>query len=454
MEQKKLQHKLFWNWDHSTNWKLNVNGMQNTGVGNYYTKAPEVFETDFKRMIDFAAGNGIGGIGVVGLLRNAHGGENAARRLCTYARERGVRIYLIAGLYSYGGLFYEGDSPLSLENFLAKNPECIGRNIGGDKAMVPRTVNHNKLEYCGCPSSATLNNYILDCLDLLFRMIPDLGGIQMEVGDSWLGLCHCDKCRERREAMRADKYRSPAFYFSDMAGIYPRAAEVVRTSKPDAWVICEMYGHFRNNPAYSDAGNPAVKELLKMPETTFLQWGDRCLDYDAWRQDPLPPEHLRKFQHIFRCHHSTQWAGGRHTLAVEEVRRQCEMAYRAGIQNVSMFGECSPFHATSEFNYLALNYFGDHPLNGVADFAREVMAPRLGGDGDRALRFLEFGGLIREPEKIPAAVREIARIAAEVNDPEALRRWLYLANSLESCAWEFQQEKRAVAGGKVDLDRI
>ena len=55
----KLQHKLFWNWDHSTNWKLNVNGIQNTGVGNYYTKAPEVFETDFKRMVDFAAANGI-----------------------------------------------------------------------------------------------------------------------------------------------------------------------------------------------------------------------------------------------------------------------------------------------------------------------------------------------------------------------------------------------------------
>ena len=450
----KLQHKLFWNWDHSTNWKLNVNGIQNTGVGNYYTKAPDVFETDFKRMVDFASANGIDGVGVVGLLRESHGGEFAARRLCTYAREKGVRIYLIAGLYSYGGLFYEGNHPLSLENFLAKNPECIGRNIGGDKTIVPRTDKHNKIEYCGCPSSKTLNNYILDCLDLLFRMVPDLGGIQMEVGDSWLGLCHCDKCRERREAMNADKYRSPAFYFSDMAGIYPQAGEVVRNAKPDAWVICEMYGHFRNNKTYFDAENPAIKELLKMPESTFLQWGDRRVNYEAWAKEPLLPEHLRKFQHIYRCHHSTQWSGGRHTLAVEEVRRQCEMAFRSGMQNVSMFGECSPFSSTSEFNYLALNYFGDNPLNSTDDFARDVMAPRLGGNCDAARKFLQFGVLTKEPEKISAAVQEIMQITAGIKNSEALRRWINLANFLNSYYWEFEHTKRAANAQKLDLDMV
>ena len=450
----KLQHKLFWNWDHSTNWKLNVNGIQNTGVGNYYTKAPEVFETDFKRMVDFAAANGIDGVGVVGLLRDSHGAEASARRLCTYAREKGVRIYIIAGLYSYGGLFYEGDNPLSLENFLAKNPECVGRNIGGDKAVVPRTDKHNKIEYCGCPSNKTLNNYILDCLDLLFRMIPDLGGIQMEVGDSWLGLCHCDKCRERREAMKADKYRSPAFYFSDMAGIYPEAGEVVRTSNPNAWVICEMYGHFRNNPTYFDAGNPAIKKLLTMPESTFLQWGDRGVNYEAWAKDPLLPEHLRKYQHIFRCHHSTQWSGGRHTLAVEEVRRQCELAFKSGMQNVSMFGECSVFNSTSEFNYLALSYFGDNPLNSIENYAQDVMAPRLGGSYDDALSFLKFGVLTKEPAKIPAAVQEITKIAAKVKDSEAVRRWIYLANFLNSYYWEYKHSPEYQAGHKLDLDMV
>ena len=37
-----LRYKVFWTWDHSTNWCMNQVGKQNTGVGNYYTKKPVV----------------------------------------------------------------------------------------------------------------------------------------------------------------------------------------------------------------------------------------------------------------------------------------------------------------------------------------------------------------------------------------------------------------------------
>ena len=35
--------RLFWNWDHSTNWCLNTIGRQNTGVANPYTKRGDEF---------------------------------------------------------------------------------------------------------------------------------------------------------------------------------------------------------------------------------------------------------------------------------------------------------------------------------------------------------------------------------------------------------------------------
>ena len=35
----KLNYRLFWNWDHSTNWCLNTVGRQNTGVSNLYTRS-------------------------------------------------------------------------------------------------------------------------------------------------------------------------------------------------------------------------------------------------------------------------------------------------------------------------------------------------------------------------------------------------------------------------------
>ena len=97
--------RLFWNWDHSTNWCLNTIGRQNTGVANPYTKRGDEFVKDYMRMIDFCAENGIHAVGVVGLLRDAHGGWQDARRICAYGQQRGVVVYLIAGLYSYGGLF-------------------------------------------------------------------------------------------------------------------------------------------------------------------------------------------------------------------------------------------------------------------------------------------------------------------------------------------------------------
>ncbi len=85
---EKLQHRFFWNWDHSTNWCLNTVGRQNCGVSNNYTKPAEEFVRDFTRMIDWCAAHGIDAIGVVGLLRDCHGGEESVRRLCGYAREK------------------------------------------------------------------------------------------------------------------------------------------------------------------------------------------------------------------------------------------------------------------------------------------------------------------------------------------------------------------------------
>jgi len=87
---KKLDYKLFWDWDHSTNWCLNTIGRQNTGVGNLYTKRPDEFERDYMRMIDWCAAHNINACGVVGLLRDSHGGLASARKICQYAREKDI----------------------------------------------------------------------------------------------------------------------------------------------------------------------------------------------------------------------------------------------------------------------------------------------------------------------------------------------------------------------------
>jgi hypothetical protein len=238
-----------------------------------------------------------------------------------------------------------------------------------------------------------------------------------------------------------------------MADIYPVAADVVWSRSPDAWVICETYAHFLNSKVFNDPSSPAMQAMLKMPDKTFWQWSDRHLAWDSWQDDDRLPAPLQKFRHIMRAHHGTQWDGGRHTLAVENIRQQCRLSFESGIQGVSIFGESSPFHANTEFNYLALQYFADHPLDSLRDFAENVMAQRLGGTA-LAERYLEFGILNKTPEKIPTAVREISKITSGVKDYDALRRWSYLGSFLNSFYWESIQGNGEKSGAKINLDML
>ena len=444
--------RLFWNWDHSTNWCLNTIGRQNCGVANPYTKKAGEFVLDYTRMIDFCAANGIDAVGVVGLLRDCHGGWEDARRICAYGREHGVRVYLIAGLYSYGGLFYEGDSPLSLERFLVQNPQCMARTSDGKPKYIQYTFPHGvKLDPTACPSHPQVREFVLSSLDRLFAELPELGGIQMEAGDS--GVCQCDACRARRNSLQGGEGRCTCFSLGDMADIYPEAASVIRNASKDAWIICENYVHFLNNQAFADPENSAMRKLLTMPSDVFWQWSDRHLKPGIWTDSARIPEHLRRFRHIMRCHHGTQWDGGRHTLVIDKIREQCRLTQLSGMTAVSIFGECSPFHANTEFNYLALSYFGDHPESRLEAFIEDVMKPRLGGSADLAARYVEMAALTADPAKIPSSVMEIAGIMSRLSgNYDAVRRWTYLASFLNAYYFEFLQRNSAGGGERINLD--
>ena len=434
----KIPYRLFWDWDHCTTWCLNVPGSQYSGVANAYTKEGKYFELDYRRMVDWCAANGMDAIGIVGILRDRHGGVDSVRRLCSYAMEKGVRIYMIAGLYAYNGIYYEGDHPYTLESFFAKNPDAIGRDKDGNPLLIEfKGKWGHKKELQGCPSNPKLREFVLESLDWAFREIPELGGIQMEAGDC--GVCQCDLCRERRGAKAVKDYKS----FEDMAGIYPQAADVVWKRNPEAWVICETYHHFLDEASQllkTEHPSPDLQRLFDMPEKTFFQWKcDRELDADSWQEGAELPDSMKKFRHIMRAHSGTQWWGGRHTFAADRIRRQCRLSYESGLQAVSMFGESSPFHTNAEFNYLALTYFADHPLSDMEHYAEDIMAPRLGGM-NAAECYLKYAPLTAEPEKIPGAVEEIAKIAAKVGDLDSIRRWNWLSTFLSSYYWEYRHQ--------------
>lgn len=443
-----IPYKFFWSWDHSTNWCLHMLGAQNCGVANAYAKPCESFFNDYKRVVDFCAEHNIQAIGIAGLLRDKHGGVEEARRLCDYARSRGVRIYLIAGLYAYGGIYYEGEHKYSMNRFFKENPETVGIDSKGNPLLVEFKGKYGyRFEPQGCPTNPLLNDFVLESLDWLFREIPELCGIQMESGDS--GVCQCARCRARRAGEESQ------ISVSDMAGIYPAAADVVLSRLPDALVICETYHHFLDDACKffnSSKPNADLEKLLNMPKSVFWQWKcDARLRDGEWTESDKMLESMRGFNHVMRAHSGTQWWGGRATFAVEKIRKQCYLSYKSGINGVSIFGENAPFHTNAEFNYLALEYFADHPTATVSDYIKDVMAKRLGGVG-LAEFYYEIAGLTDNVDKIPSVVSKVSKIASETKEYDILRRWQYIASYLNGYYWEARAANGALAF--KDSDKI
>ena len=434
----KIPYRFFWSWDHSTNWVLNVPGEQVTGVCNPYCKESELFEMDYKHVIDWCSEHKMTATGIVGMLRDRHGGVDAARRVCSYAREKGTLVYLIAGLFAYGGIYYEGDHKYSLNRFFEKNPDAIAKAPDGSNVAVKYKGRYGvKDELQGCASNPYLHEFILESLDWLFRKIPELGGIQMESTDN--GVCSCPACLKRRGVASLDEPISLA----DMAAIYPDASETIRRVNPDALIICETYHHFLDKECSifaEKSPSPDLEKLLSMPETTFWQWKcDQMLKDGEWREGDEMIENMKRFRHIIRAHSGTQWWGGRNTFAVDNIRRQCLLSHSSGIDAVSMFGETSPYHSNIEFNYLALEYFADNPHNTNEDFISDVMADRLGGKAN-AETYFEYAHLFRNDYKrIPTAVSDIAKITASLSDYAAIRRFNYLSHFLNAYYWELSR---------------
>ena len=292
-------------------------------------------------------------------------------------------------------------------------------------------------ELQGCASNPYLHEFVLESLDWVFREIPELGGIQMESTDN--GVCYCPACLKRRGVASLEEPISLA----DMASIYPDASETIRRVNPNALIICETYHHFLDSECsiFADK-NPTgdLKKLLSMPETTFWQWKcDKMLKDGDWHEGDGMIENMKRFRHIVRAHFGTQWWGGRNTFAVDNIRRQCHLSHSAGLDSVSMFGETSVYHSNAEFNYLALEYFADHPNNTNDDFISDIMADRLGGKSKAEFYFESANVFRSDYRKIPGVVSDIARITTELTDYNAIRRWQYLAHFLNSYYFELSR---------------
>jgi hypothetical protein len=344
-------------------------------------------------------------------------------------------------LNCYGGVYYEGDSPISLEHHLASHPDLIAIDEAGNRMNKPH-------QYVACPSRLENQEFAAESLRWLFTNLP-LGGVQIETGD--YTVCHCNLCKPRR------KYASSTFSWEDMALMYPIAARAIRSTSPKAWILCETYSHPepysgpKAAPGFGEGKPSWADECLdRFPkgDNIFVQWVCdqyvRPLSQRTWSNAGTVLSVQR--QNIMRSHFGTYWAGHlRGELAIDWIADMVKRSTASGFSGISMFGEVSPFDTGAELNYLALENYGSeaNPNSDLELFLNNVAAPLLGGPKN-AQDFLRYVRLANAPSNksaenggarlgtvSPEILREIYTRCGS-SPPDVARRWGWLANYLAS----------------------
>jgi hypothetical protein len=426
----RLPHRTLWTWDHSTNWYLEQVGLQEIGAMNVYSKPPDGFLEDYRRLVDFMSDHRLPAVTVYGLLRDSHGGIEAAQELCRYAWERGVRIIAGVGINAYGGVYWEGDHRYNLSTWLRRNPDLsaqLRRDIGFEISDVgPLHFPATEYAMAACPSRPQNAAFHREAVEWLAETL-DLGGMNLETGD--YGVCECDACRSRRSP-------DGSWSLSDMADLYPQLFSAARAaSERPLWLYCEVYW---DNVLDLDVQAP----LRSLPDDAIYQY---CVNRSYWPRvrNHLDGRHVDSMPHstnVLRTHMGTQWNQERYSFVGRDFADMNGLAIETGMAGSTIFGEVSSISVPNELNYLAFAESAyDEDFSWDAFTAAEI-DPRLGGQAASS----EFWSLLagtqetRDTRILQVMLRRASEGAAGLTG-EPARRWLWLQERIARREFAFRE---------------
>ncbi|WP_283133651.1 hypothetical protein [Rhizohabitans arisaemae] len=417
-----LPLRTLWTWDHSTNWDERQLGKQEIGALNPYGKPAEAFGADYRRLVDFCSRERIGGIVVYGLLRDAHGGVEAARELCEYAGARGVRIVAGVGINAYGGVYFDGRHPYNLATWLRGRPDLaaeLPKKVGFDISDYGE-LHFPASEYmmAACPSHPDNLAWNRDAIAWLLDTLP-VGGINFETGD--YGSCACARCTARTGGERT------SWSYEAMRSVYPDLLETARRTGPAGTPLRHLVEVYWDNIFDLEAQKP----LADLPDDVAYQY---CVNRGYWQEnrERLTAEHVSRLPHsvnVLRTHAGSQWNRQRHSWVPDLFADMASRSGAAGLRGLTIFAEPSAYHPTNEISYLAYARFSWNPTLSWDDFWREEVAPRFGGDAE-ATAFKDGAALLEDTVATPEALGRVEGAALDMvsaTSGAVRRRWLWLA---------------------------
>lgn len=251
--------------------------------------------------------------------------------------------------------------------------------------------------------------------------------------------------------------KSPAWFATDLEGMVDWCADERIGALAVEGFLSDRHDPYRSKAQGLDAAR-RVSGYAKKKGVAIWLVTPRRADGMVWRElydqpelfDLLSPERVRtEISDLAGIAFENEPIGGAEVLGVsatgsdflvEPIRAACAAAASRGVTKLALRVSPSPHRANVEFNYRAFAYFTDDLARTFGDFVRDVMAPRLGGLA-AAERYVAWAGLVSEPQRIPAAVRELAQLTGTLADAETLGRWCSLAEYLGAARFAAEQRE-------------
>ena len=417
-EVPRLRYRWLWTWDNRMDWGGPGKAVTVMG-GGVYRKQPEAFLVDYKRCVDFMADHKFNGLIIWGLLRDVHGGVQAAQELCRYAARRGVRILPGVGTSGYAGYYYEGKNIFNADQWLRQHPELRAIEKGGQPHIEKDGEAHApQFHAAPCPSKKANQDWLDRGAEWMFKTFQ-VGGVNLEMGDFFV--CYCDECKRARAAIAS---REPDYY-KDMAISHMVTLKTMRRLSPEAWL---SYATYTGYTAAMMKERP--KFLAMIPENALCQW---TLTGMAPRWDArIRPMAKHSIGYLHWCNSSTNTADD---FYLDEVRAICGNAAGAGLEGLDTYGELSDRQPNAELFYLAWEAFLWRPEMTRQQFV-DTRLSRLYGGPAPAKKLLEIIPLVRTAkdrkngDNCDRAI-ELAERARSEAAPAGRERWDRLVAMLQ-----------------------
>jgi hypothetical protein len=287
----------------------------------------------------------------------------AVRELCGRADELGTRIIAGVGVNCYGGMYWEGDNPYSLEHWVRRHPELAA--IGRDGSAIIRESSNGGGSML-CPSRPENLKWYLEGLRYLLEEIP-LHGIWYETGD--YGMCHCPECKRRPGQVEPYSY-------ADLADVLPALMDHVHSQRDDVLQLGISYGTI---PHYLSLDLGLVERHL--PKHAWYVWmfeggvGWACEEQDPWRsvvREPNSAVRAVTGRDIAFLQHGSHAAFDEGLIHVERIRTAYRMCREKGIRGLMVMGELA--EPSNLINYMALDFFLRNPQADLLDCLEFALA--------------------------------------------------------------------------------